>query len=48
MKLTQRAIDLLPIGEHRDDEIPGLVVRVRASGPRILRSYVLRYTRRCP
>lgn len=47
MKLTQGSIDELPPGEHRDDEIPGLVVRVRAStGGTLLRTYVLRYTRR--
>lgn len=45
MKLTQGSIEKLSLGEHRDDEIPGLVVRVRASGDKILRTYVLRYTR---
>lgn len=45
MKLTQPEIDKLPPGEYRDDEVPGLVLRVRASKRRVVRSYVLRYTR---
>src|SRR5690349_15861793 len=41
MKITQRDIDRLSPGEYRDDEVPGLLVFVRASGHR---SFALRYT----
>jgi integrase len=41
MKLTQRDVDQLGPGEYRDDEVPGLVLRVRSTGHR---AFALRYT----
>lgn len=41
MKITQSDVEKLGRGEHRDDEVPGLLLLVQASGHR---SFAIRYT----